>query len=157
MPSRGGPGPEIRLRAYRRSDHPKVVRLWRAAGLSISPSDRRDEIERARRRVPELFVVAESRGRLVGAVFGRFDGRRGWINHLAVAGRFRRRGVGRRLMLEVEARLAALGCPKVNLHVLTPNRSVVGFYASLGYSVADMLLLQKWLHGHPRPTSRRRA
>jgi len=98
--------------------------------------------------------VAEADGRLVGAVFGRFDGRRGWINHLAVADSFRRRGLGRRLMAEVEARLRALGCAKVNLHVLSTNREVVAFYESLGYSVADMLFLQKWLRRGAVPSRR---
>lgn len=163
-PTSGGPRKRgrnhVRLRTYRAVDHAAVVRLWRGAGLHISPSDRRPELARALRRDPELFVVAESDGRIVGAVLGRFDGRRGWINHLAVDAAHRRRGLGARLMLEVERRLRAVGCPKVNLHVLATNRGVVAFYESIGYRLTDMLFLERWLRRGRlprRPTARRRG
>ena len=41
--------------------------------------------------------------------------------------------LGRTLMEEVEQRLLALGCPKVNVLVRTSNASVLSFYDKLGY------------------------
>jgi ribosomal protein S18 acetylase RimI-like enzyme len=140
-------GPEIRLRTYRPSDVRAVRSLWRAAGLHLGPSDRPDALERARRRDPDLFLVAVERGRLVGVVLGRFDGRRGWVNHLAVDVRARRRGLGSRLMGEVERRMARKGCRKVNLHVVPENREVTRFYEGLGYEVRPLVFLEKWLRG----------
>ncbi|MGN6742269.1 MAG: GNAT family N-acetyltransferase [Amnibacterium sp.] len=43
-------------------------------------------------------------------------------------------GVGRALMAEVEARLVALGCPKVNLQVRSGNEPVATFYRRIGYA-----------------------
>ncbi len=43
-------------------------------------------------------------------------------------------GVGRALMREVEARLLALGCPKVNVQVRDGNEPVAAFYQRLGYA-----------------------
>ena len=56
-----------------------------------------------------MFLLAEADGRLVGTVLGTHDGRKAWINRLAVSPAFRRRGIARLLVAEVEARMAALG------------------------------------------------
>jgi GNAT superfamily N-acetyltransferase len=45
--------------------------------------------------------------------------------------------LGRTLMEEVEQRLLALGCPKVNVLVRTTNASVLSFYEKLGYARDD--------------------
>lgn len=140
-------GERIRLRAYVPSDCAAVRRLWRAAGLHVGPSDTRAALERSRRRDPELFLVAEARGRIVGAAFGRFDGRRGYVNHLAVASEARSRGLGGRLVQEIERRLRRKGCVKVNLHVEPTNAGVIAFYESIGYRPREMLFLEKWLIG----------
>jgi ribosomal protein S18 acetylase RimI-like enzyme len=81
----------------------------------------------------------------VGAVLGRFDGRRGWVNHLAVDPRARSNGIGSTLMRELERRLRAKGCQKVNLHVVRTNRQVCVFYEELGYEHSDLLFMGKWL------------
>jgi len=142
-------GPALRkewtVRAYRPTDHARVVRLWRDAGIRVGPSDSARELERTRRRDPDLFLVAEIRGRLVGAVLGRFDGRRGWINHLAVAPRHRRAGLGRYLVERVERRLLRKGCAKVNLHIERENQAVSAFYTSMGYRARDLLFMEKWI------------
>ena len=58
-----------------------------------------------------------------------------WIHHLAVTPTARRRGVASALMAEAEARLRALGCPKLNLQVRAGNRDAEAFYAALGFAV----------------------
>ena len=45
-------------------------------------------------------------------------------NYLAVAKECRKRGFGRRLMDEAEARLRAIGCPKINLQIRELERRV---------------------------------
>lgn len=133
------------VREYRASDYAAVRRLWRAAGLHLGPSDSARELERSLGRDPDLFLVTEERGRIVGAVLGRFDGRRGWMNHLAVAPAARHRRIGSTLVRELERRLRQKGCRKVNLHVVRENAGVVAFYRTLGYARADLYFLEKWL------------
>ncbi len=135
----------VRIRSFRAGDLGGVRRVWVRAGLRLGPSDSRSRIERMRARDPDLFLVAESARRIVGAVLGRYDGHRGWVHHLAVDPSVQRRGVGRRLMAEVEARLRSKGCIKVNLHVEPSNRQVVRFYSEIGFQRREMLFLEKWL------------
>ena len=90
----------------------------------------------------------------MGAVLGRFDGRRGWVNHLAVDARCRHRGVGTEIMRELERRLVSKGCRKVNLHVLRGNAGVCEFYESLGYARAELVFMEKYL---PRRATRSRS
>lgn len=144
------PVPEVRIRRYLPSDYASVVELWRASGIHISPSDAPREIERTRRRDPDLFLVAEFGSQIVGAVLGRFDGRRGWINHLAVDAASRHRGLGGRLMAEAERRLLLKGCAKVNLHVTPENEGASAFYQRIGYARRDMIFMEKWLRDASR-------
>src|SRR5262249_17957879 len=116
-----------------------VISLWSRAGFRIGPSETREGIALVVARGPEVFLVATVGQRVVGAVLGAFDGRRGWIYHLAVAEDRQRSGVGRLLLDEVERRLRAKGCLKVNLLVAPENAGVVPFYERLGYSQDELV------------------
>jgi len=85
---------EIQIREFRLKDYDSVLELWLEAGFHFRPGDRKDEVAKKIKRDPELFLVAEQQGRIVGAVMGAWDCRRGWVYHLAVAPKEQRRGVG---------------------------------------------------------------
>jgi ribosomal protein S18 acetylase RimI-like enzyme len=52
---------------------------------------------------------------LAATALGGWDGRRGWLYHVAVRSDQRRHGLGGRLVRIIEQRLGERGCPKVNL------------------------------------------
>jgi len=108
-------------------------------------NDPHKDIQRKLKVQSDLFLVALLETRLVATVMAGYDGHRGWINYLAVAVDLRRSGIGRRLMKEVEPRLKALGCPKINLQVRTSNTGVIAFYQSIGYAMDDVVSLGKRL------------
>lgn len=72
------------IRDFREADYEAVVRVWRAAGLTLKPSDTLPELRKVIERNPGLLLVAEDEGSVVGAVIGAWDGRRAWVYHLAV-------------------------------------------------------------------------
>ena len=98
---------EIKIREFCfPSDYDSVYRLWESIekGVHVGRSDTLAEIGKKITRDPDLFLIAEADGAIIGSVIGGFDGRRGLIYHLAVAASFRGLGIGSRLMDEVEAR-----------------------------------------------------
>lgn len=116
-------------------DYPAVRELWRSAGsgIHLGRSDEPTEILKKVARDGDLFLVAESEGRIVGAVMGGFDGRRGMIYHLAVEQSYRQQGLGAALMDELERRLAAKGCLRSYLLVLPDNEQAARFYEAHGW------------------------
>jgi ribosomal protein S18 acetylase RimI-like enzyme len=137
----------MQLRSFAWSDLEAVLDLWRAAGpgIHLGRSDSPEEIRKKLSRDPDLFLVAEDQGRIIGAVMGGYDGRRGLVYHLAVLPERRRRGLGSTLMAELEQRLRAKGCVKYYLLVTPDNPQVLEFYRELGWSVMDMTLMGKEL------------
>ncbi|HWQ84987.1 MAG TPA: GNAT family N-acetyltransferase, partial [Anaerolineales bacterium] len=112
-----------------------VLELWGNAGpgVHLGRSDTPEEIHKKLAHDPDLFLVAEQEGRLVGAVLGGFDGRRGMVYHLAVASEQRRQGLGEALMQAVEARLREKGCLRYYLLVTQDNESAMKFYEQRGH------------------------
>lgn len=133
------------IRPFRADDTPQVVALWQACGLTRPWNDPHKDIARKLQVQPELFLVVEEGGRVVASVMAGYEGHRGWVNYLAVVPEHRRVGLGARLMQEVEQRLLALGCPKINLMVRSANTEVVAFYRALGYAPDDVIALGKRL------------
>jgi ribosomal protein S18 acetylase RimI-like enzyme len=132
--------PEICVRAFRYpEDYVETLRLWKSMdkGIRVGASDAPAEIEKKLQRDPDLFLVAELGGQLVGTVIGGFDGRRGMIYHLAVAADYRRSRLGSRLMHEVEVRLRDKGCIRCYLLVRPNNPEAVRFYEQQDWSVLD--------------------
>lgn len=127
------------------NDLQAVLELWKGGspGIRVSPSDDPVEIRKKLLRDPDLFLVAEEDARIVGAVVGGFDGRRGMVYHLTVEPIQRGRGFGLALMRELEERLRHKGCFKYYLLVTKDNQDAVAFYQRIGCEVMDMLILGK--------------
>jgi ribosomal protein S18 acetylase RimI-like enzyme len=70
---------------------------------------------------------------------------RGWLNYLAVAPRFRRKGIGREMVAAAEARLQQMGCPKINIQIRTSNTAVIEFYRRIGFKPDDVVSMGKRL------------
>lgn len=135
----------LEIRPYEEQDGDAVVALWRACGLVVPWNDPLKDIERKLRLQRDLFLVGSLDGRLVATVMAGYEGHRGWINYLAVAEECRRQGLGRRMMDAAEARLRAMGCPKINLQIRKSNPDAVGFYRSLGFVEDESVSMGKRL------------
>jgi ribosomal protein S18 acetylase RimI-like enzyme len=88
----------VRLRQFAYpQDYAAVIALWQNAGpgIHVRRSDQPEEIDKKVQRDPDLFLLAEVDGRIVGTVMGGFDGRRGMVYHLAVDAEYRGRGLER--------------------------------------------------------------
>ena len=124
----------MRVRPFERSDTDAVVALWEECGLTRPWNDPRLDIERKLAVQPELFLVGDDGGEVVASAMAGYDGHRGWVYYVAVAPSRQGSGLGRLLLAEVEDRLVALGCPKINIQVRSGNEKVAAFWSALGYA-----------------------
>jgi ribosomal protein S18 acetylase RimI-like enzyme len=123
----------MEIRTYHDGDGDRLRTFWLTCGLQIRPGDDDAALARFASRNPGLFLLAEEHAHLVGSALAGWDGRRGWLYHVAVHKDERRRGIGRDLVIELEQRLKALGCPKINLIVVDDNPYGMRFWEALGY------------------------
>ena len=134
----------VRVRGYRNDDHDQVAALWQAVGFHLRASDSSAALLRKAMRDPGLLLVAELDGRVVGTALGTWDGRRAFLNRVAVSPTHQRKGVGRRLLAEMKKRLIALGADRIGLLTGADHPEAIRFYESQGYAVShDALYLRK--------------
>lgn len=81
--------------------------------------------------------VMEDKNRIIGTVFGAFNGRRGWIYHLVVHPKYQRKGYGSILIQKAEKALKKMGASRVLLGVWMEDKEVFPFYQKKGYFLID--------------------
>jgi len=136
----------MQIREFTIADYDEAVRLWEEGGLIIRPGDDIEGVKLKLQRDPDLFLVAEEASEIVGVVMGAWDGRRGWINHLAVKGSRQRSGIGTALVRELEKRLIRKGARKVNAQIYQWNKKSIDFFKAAGYSAhEDLIMIGKML------------
>jgi ribosomal protein S18 acetylase RimI-like enzyme len=124
----------ITLRPCRDEDVEEVLALWQRAEAVPRPTDRPDALLRRLERDRELFVLAWDGERLVGSLMGGWDGWRGNMYRLAVDPAYRRQGIARRLVAEVESRLRDLGCERITSLVFVDEPGAADFWRNVGYT-----------------------
>lgn len=126
-------------------DYQGIISLWQSAGpgIHITKSDSLEEINKKQLRDPDLFLVADFDGEVIGTILGGFDGRRGIVYHLAVSESHRKQGVGESLMNELEVRLRRKGCIRCYLLVTLDSQKNVDFYLKRGWEKMELLIMAK--------------
>lgn len=124
-----------RIEEMTTADYDRVVALWeKTEGVSLSEADRRNPLEFFLQRNPRLNLVAKgSDGSILGVLLCGQDGRRGYIYHLAVIPRCRRRGIARALVEACLSRLHGLGIEECNVLVFSHLRGALRFWHSRGW------------------------
>jgi N-acetylglutamate synthase len=124
-----------RIREFAIEDYDSVLALWQGSeGLVLRAVDEREPIRRYLERNPGLSFVWDDDGTIAGAVLCGTDGRRGYLQHLAVAARYHRRGIGRALVAACLRALAGRGIDKCHLMVLPANTAARVFWRELGWA-----------------------
>ena len=128
---------KIEIREMTIRDYDYVVALWRGLEMiGLSSADGRGQIKKFLEANPTTSLVAEIDGKIAGTVLGGFDGRRGYIYHLAVVKEMRGRGLGAMLMDELELQFKELGASRIHLMIYNDNEAWK-FYEKRGYVRRD--------------------
>ncbi|UCD19017.1 MAG: GNAT family N-acetyltransferase [candidate division WOR-3 bacterium] len=123
------------IREFRIVEYDALIELWNGAGLPHKPRgrDTKKNISSEIHHANAIFLVAEKEGTLIGSAFGTHDGRKGWINRVAVLPEYRRSGLATQLVREVEKRLTDAGIDIIACLIEEWNKESVTFFERLGY------------------------
>lgn len=116
-------------------DLDQVPRVWMEAGLPYRPNGR-DAPEGLRaqlRRDPDLFLGAFDGPKMVGVAIATDDGRKGWINRLAVLPSHRRLGVGEAIVKACEDALRRRGRGVFSILIEGENEASETLFLKAGY------------------------
>jgi N-acetylglutamate synthase len=139
----------VEIRPFSPSDYDEVMALWQVTeGLTLRDADGRTALLEYLERNQCLSFVARDRGVLVGAVLAGTDGRRGYLQHLAVTGSYRGQGLGRALAHRVLQALHEIGIEKCHLMVRRDNAGAKAFWEHVGWKLRDDIELMS--HVDPR-------
>lgn len=128
------------IRDCRSEEVEAILELWRQADATPSITDNADDLRRALSVSTANVLVAEVESQIVGSIIGTFDGWRGNIYRLAVHPDFRRKGVARALLAEVEQRLAQQGAKRITALVEKDHPLAMTFWEAVGYRVDERIL-----------------
>jgi N-acetylglutamate synthase len=137
------------IRIMETADIPASIELWKnMKGLAIRGSDNiRDLSEHVMMNSRHNFVAVAG-DRLIGTVLGGFDGRRGYIYHLAVHEDFRKNHLGKELMERCFQSFKEIRVTKCHMMVLKDNTEAQEFYKKIGCELrTELLVFSKTLQG----------
>ena len=129
------------IRAMTTEDYEGVKALWMSIkGFAIrSIDDSKEGVTRFLNRNPGTSVVAVEDGKIVGAILCGHDGRRGCLYHVCVAKEYRRRGIGKEMVVYCMEALKKEKINKVSLIAFTANDVGNAFWRQIGWTKREDL------------------
>lgn len=117
-------------------EYEQLIALWDKCGLAYE-EDGRDSRESIERQIFDDHVVIltmkTDEGEMIGSVIGSYDGRKGWINRLAVDPEFRGGRLAARLLERAEAMLVDMGARVIGALIEDLNYPSMAAFRYAGY------------------------
>lgn len=131
----------ITLRVMQMEDYEQVYDLWMTIdGFGIrSIDDSYEGVARFIKRNPTTSVVAETDGKIVGAILCGHDGRRGCFYHVCVDKDYRKQGIGKAMAVFCMKALQEEQINKVSLIAFKSNSIGNAFWKSAGWTFREDL------------------
>lgn len=126
-------------------EYADIIRLWKDAGIPYKPEgrDTKDNVSEELHNQPEYWIGAYEGREIVGIIVGTDDGRKGWINRLAVDENYRGEGLGRRLVERLESIFEEKGF-KIWATLIEPdNPEGMKFFEKIGFEDSDIKYYSK--------------
>jgi ribosomal protein S18 acetylase RimI-like enzyme len=136
---------KVKVEKFNIQDYNEVLELWIKAGIGIGSSDTKEEISVIMDQNPELFLIGKEEEKIVAVVIGAFDGRRGYVHHLAVDPKYQKEGYGKAIMNELIKRFQKKKVHKIHLFIEKQNNEVINFYSKLGWEIRDDLTMMSYI------------
>jgi len=135
----------FQINEMQNNDLKEVLQLWKESpGIALSPADSIENLMSFLVQNQGLCFVARKKNKLVGAVLGGCDTRRGYLYHLAVNKAYRQMGVGKTLTEKVLAALKARNIQKCHIFVIADNLEGLHFWQKTGWKKRDDVFVMSY-------------
>lgn len=136
------------MREFRAGDGAALRAFWEASGSSqgenpLQPPGR--SLAAFADRNPGLFLLAQDERGLAATALGGWDGRRGWLYHVAVRPDQRRHGLGGRPVRIIEERLKGRDCRGLLRRARSAHAKQMGAAKPRDYQRATTVEFEKQL------------
>ncbi|MFH2037161.1 MAG: GNAT family N-acetyltransferase [Candidatus Zixiibacteriota bacterium] len=133
---------EYLIRHLDSSDYEEIISLWSRTGLSYKRTGR-DSIESMSKdfkRPDTCFFGMFDGNKMIGVVIATSDGRKGWINRLAIDPDYRGRSFAGYLIREAENFLHGLGIKVIAALIEDENTPSMSTFTKEGYICMPSIL-----------------
>lgn len=133
---------DICIRPMIIEDYDDVYSLWTLTkGMGLNNlDDTKTGINIFLQRNPNTCFVATFHNEIIGTIISGHDGRRGYIYHTAVSEKFRKKGIGQKLVTSSLSALKTEGINKVALVVFSKNKLGNLFWEKIGFRKREDLI-----------------
>jgi ribosomal protein S18 acetylase RimI-like enzyme len=120
----------------------EVLQLWKSNdGIGLSDSDSKENITKFLEKNEGLSFVTLTNNKVIGAVLGGHDGRRGYMYHLAVDPGNRYNGIGKSLVNACIKRFKEIGIVKSHIIVLKDNEKGIEFWEKMRFDLRHDIMI----------------
>ena len=125
----------IEIVHYKKGDYPVLINTWERAALPFKARGRDSEenIEKEVQLHCNQFLFAKVDDIAIGSIIITHDGRKGWINRVAVVPQFRKQGVAKQLVDAGEKWLESQGIYIFACQIEDYNKESFEAFKRMGY------------------------
>lgn len=125
----------LHIRPYQSGDYDLLINLWEKSGLPYKGKgrDSKENIEKEVKLDCNQFLFALVNGQAAGSILVTHDGRKGWINRVAVLPEFRKKGIAKLLVSEGEKWLKEIGIGIFACQIEEYNNDSFEAFKKMGY------------------------
>ena len=120
----------MKIRNITIEDYPKLIEFWKTNYL-LTPLDEFERVKLFLEKNPNLSLLAEKKGQILGTVLGSYDGRRGSLQKLVVSKEHRGKGIGKKLVMLAVNNLQESGTIDIRFNT---SEALVPFYEKCGFT-----------------------
>ena len=116
-------------------DYKQLISFWKE-NYFVNELDNLKQFKLFLKINPNLSILAEDDGKIIGTALGSFDGRRGYIQKLVVSKNWRGKGFGKKLLESVVKKLHAVGAKYIPISC---EKEMIPFYESSGFRKTNQI------------------
>lgn len=124
----------IKYRKMKMSDYEDINELYKSSNkVVLYSTDDKKGYNLFLSKNKDLCFVATYNNKIIGSIQGATDYKRGYIHHLIVHEDYRKKGIGKKLVLLVIKVLKKIKLSDVVILINNRNKSVKSFYKKIGF------------------------